>query len=345
VGHDIWQLVDASGIGGIERHVSVLTQALNAAGHPARVLLLADHGDHPFLTQLRAEHVPFEVLDGRFATLLRRLRTERPAVLHTHGYKAGILGRLAARLAGVPCVSTFHAGERGRFPVSLYQAVDAATARLATRIAVSAPIARALPAQVRVIANFVPVPEVAPPPPVARSVGFVGRLSIEKGPDLFCLLAQRFAGRLTFEMFGDGPMRAELEAAYGAQVVFHGLVTDPSTIWPRLGLLLMPSRAEGLPMAAIEAMAAGVPVAASALGALPELIRPGENGWLFPPLDLAAAEAAVAAWSAGSPRAVADWSACAWRTAHDTYAATASLPQILAAYDAAKGTTRDTPSR
>ncbi|OYW35551.1 MAG: hypothetical protein B7Z45_06535, partial [Azorhizobium sp. 12-66-6] len=141
--HEIWQLVDSRGIGGIERHVSVLTQALNAAGHPARVLLLADHGEHPFLAQLRAEQVPFAVLDGRFSTLLRRLRTERPRLLHTHGYKAGILGRLAARLAGVPCVSTFHAGERGRFPVSLYQAVDAATARLATRIAVSAPIARA----------------------------------------------------------------------------------------------------------------------------------------------------------------------------------------------------------
>ncbi len=334
---EIWQLLDASGIGGIERHVIVLAQALAESGHPCRVVLLSDHGDTPFLGRLKAEGVTFSVLDGRFGTLLRRLKAERPRLLHTHGYKAGIFGRLAAKLAGIPCASTFHAGERAPFPVSLYQRLDEITARLATRIAVSAPIAARLPAPVTLLTNFIPVPAAPPAPPVSQTVGFVGRLSHEKGPDLFCALARRFAEHgmpgLSFEMFGDGPLRAELENTYGAVVQFHGLVTDPGGIWPRIGLLLMPSRAEGLPYAAIEAMAAGRPVAASALGALPDLIRPGENGWLFPAGDLDAAQAAVTAWQRGDATDRAAWSHAAWRTAREGYGTQARLGDLLALYD------------
>lgn len=338
VAREIWQLLDARGIGGIERHVIVLAQALAEAGCPCRVVLLADHGDSPFLARLKAEGVAFSVLDGRFGTLLARLKAERPRLLHTHGYKAGIFGRVAARLAAVPCASTFHAGERAPFPVSLYQCFDEATSRLATRIAVSAPIAARLPQPVDILTNFIPVPAEPPPAPTSRTVGFVGRLSPEKGPDLFCALARRFADRgappdLSFEMFGDGPMRAELEAAHGDVVRFHGLVTEPAGIWPRIGLLLMPSRAEGLPYAAIEAMAAGRPVAASALGALPDLIRPAENGWLFPAGDLDAAEAAITTWLAGDDTARAQWSRAAWRTAREGYGTQARLGDLLAIYD------------
>ncbi|MEP9376999.1 glycosyltransferase family 4 protein [Aquabacter sp. CN5-332] len=334
---EVWQLVDSGGVGGIETHVRVLAKALAEAGWPCRVLLLADHGANPWLGQLKAAGVPFEVLDGRFSTVLARLKRDRPALLHTHGYKAGILGRLAARLAGIPSVSTFHAGERGPFPVSLYQRLDEATSRLGARIAVSTPIAKALPAPVSVIGNFVPVPDTPPTAPASDVVGFVGRFSLEKGPDLFCILAERFAGKIPFEMFGDGPMRAGLEAEHGKRVRFHGLVTDPGTIWPRIGLLLMPSRAEGLPMAAIEAMAAGVPVAASAVGALPDLIRTGENGWLFPPLDLDAATQAVAAWQAGGAAQRAGWSQAAWRTAREGFGTQARLPQIIGVYEQALG--------
>ena len=332
---EVWLLVDSGGIGGIETHIRVLAGALTRAGIAARVLLLAPHGKNPWLEQLEAAGVPYEVLDGRFRTLLRRLRRDRPALLHTHGYKAGILGRFAARLAGVPCVSTFHAGEPGKFPVSLYLRIDAFTSRLGERVAVSAPILKSLPAPVTLIGNFVEVPETPPSTPVSIKVGFVGRLSLEKGPDLFCELAERFAGVLDFEIFGDGPMRAELEAKYGGRVRFHGMVTQPATIWPRIGLLVMPSRAEGLPMAAIEAMSCGVPVAASAVGGLPDLIRSGESGWLFPALDLDSAAGAISAWHAGDAAARAGWSQAAWRTARDGFGTNSKLPQLLAVYEAA----------
>ena len=333
---EIWQLVDSSTVGGIESHIAVLARALMAQGLPVRVMRLMDHGANPWVAQLEAAGVPHGVIGGGFSALLRRLRRDRPALVHTHGYKAGILGRLAARLAGIPCVSTFHAGERGRFPVSAYQTLDGLTSCLGPRIAVSVAIAEALPFGATVIGNFVPVPAEPPAgdrPPV---VGFVGRFSVEKGPDLFCALAERLAGRgLQFEAFGDGAMRPELEARYGAAVRFHGLVTDPAGIWPRIGLLLMPSRAEGLPLAAIEAMAVGIPVAASAVGGLPHLIADGRNGWLFPAGDLDAMADRVAAWQAQAPDARAAMAEAAWRTARAGYAVDVLVPKIRAVYAAA----------
>lgn len=333
---DIWQLVDSSTVGGIETHIAVLARALMAEGVPVRVMRLADHGSNPWLRQLEAAGVPHGVIGGGFGPLLRRLRRDRPALVHTHGYKAGILGRLAARVAGIPCVSTFHAGERGKFPVSAYQTVDGLTSCLGGRIAVSAAIARDLPFGATVISNFVPVPRTPPSGPRPPVVGFVGRFSIEKGPDLFCALAERLAGRgIQFEAFGDGPLRPELEARYGAVMRFHGLVAEPSGIWPRLGLLLMPSRAEGLPLAAIEAMAAGIPVAASAVGGLPQLISSGRNGWLFPAGDLDVMAQAVAAWHGQTPQARADMAQAAWRTARESYAVDVLVPQVRAVYAAA----------
>ncbi len=334
--NEIWQLVDSSTVGGIETHVGVVARALMDQGLPTRVMRLADHGPNPWLAQLAAAGVPNGVVGGGFLGLLRALRQQRPALVHTHGYKAGILGRLAARLAGIPCVSTFHAGERGPFPVSLYQSLDALTSGLAPRIAVSAPIARSLPFGAQVIGNFVPVPAAPPAGDPPMVVGFVGRFSAEKGPDLFCALAERLTGRgLRFDAFGDGALRADLAARYASSVRFHGLVTDPSGIWPQIGLLLMPSRAEGLPLAAIEAMAAGRPVAASAVGALPTLIAPGGNGWLFPAEDLDAMAAAVIAWQDLGGPARAAMGLAAWRTARAHYAVETLLPQVLAVYAAA----------
>ena len=291
----IWQLLDSSQIGGIESHVAALSALLNAHGRPTTIVLLAPHPANPWLTQLAAAGLAFRTLEGGPAALLRALRRDRPALLHTHGYKAGILGRPTARLAGVPVVSTFHAGERAPFPVSLYQDVDAWTSRLAPRIAVSAAIAETLPFPATVIANFVQ-PGRGERTGDGRTVAFVGRLSPEKGPDLFCEIAERSHPSLRFEVYGDGPMRAELEAEHGDRVRFHGVRAGMAGAWPSIDLLLMPSRAEGLPMAALEAMAAGAPVLASRVGGLPTLIDHGETGWLFEAGAVDEAAALLSRW-------------------------------------------------
>ena len=105
-------LLDSSGIGGIETHVATLFTALQHTGQPCEILFLKDHGENPFHAQLRSKEIPFAILKGGLLALVRRLKANKTSVLHTHGYKAGIIGRLAATMARRPVVSTFHAGER-----------------------------------------------------------------------------------------------------------------------------------------------------------------------------------------------------------------------------------------
>jgi glycosyltransferase involved in cell wall biosynthesis len=330
----IWQLVDTRMLGGIERHVGILAAGLRDIGLDAEVVRYADHGDHPWLRELAAAGVPVRTLGGSPGALLAALRKHRPALLHTHGYKAGILGRVAAKLTGIPCVSTFHAGERGPFPLWLYQTIDVWTSFLSRRIAVTDTIARGIPFGATVIANFVGVPALPRDDPPPRRVAFVGRLSEEKGPDLFCAIAQRLGPALSYDCFGEGPMADALAAQYASLVRFHGFV-PAERIWPQVGLLLMPSRAEGLPMAALEAMAAGIPVAASRVGGLPGLIRPGQNGWLFDAGNLAAAQASVEAWGTlDEEQRLALAHRCQASVA-EGFGVARRLPDVLAVYAAA----------
>jgi glycosyltransferase involved in cell wall biosynthesis len=298
-----WLLLDAAGMGGIEKHVMILCRALNDSGLPAEIVLMADHGRTLCLEMIRAEGLPHRVLPGSAFELVRALGQARPRLVHTHGYKAGIVGRIASRIRSIPCVSTFHAGERAPFPVGLYQRLDEALACLAHPISVSPEIAQRLPWASTVIANFVPAPESPCSGALPRTIVFVGRLSAEKGPDIFCEIAERNAGRAQFDVYGDGPMRAQLEARYGNTVHFHGHVADVGAIWREAGLLMITSRAEGLPMACLEAMSHGVPVAAANVGALTGVLQHGRAGWLFEAGDIEGACDALAAWDSLAPEA------------------------------------------
>lgn len=329
---EIWQLVDASSVGGIERHVSELTTALRHAGLPARAVLYAPHAPNAWLDQLRREQTPHHVLSGSVAGLIDALRRHRPRLVHTHGYKAGIVGRLAARLLGIPVVSSFHAGETGRWPVNLYQAVDAATSGLARRISVSKDIARRLPYTSEVIANFVSVPPVDLSVPLPRRIAFVGRLSEEKGPDLFCEIARAAGPMAAWDIYGDGPLRETLESRYRGIVNFHGFQPNMPEVWNDVGLLLMPSRAEGLPMAALEALVRGIPVAASAIGGMPGLLNSIDRDSLFGAGDIARAVEVARRWDSLEGPALAALRSAARQSIQDRFSATAILPKVLAVY-------------
>lgn len=296
----VLQLLDTRSVGGIERHVATLAKDLSDRSIPNEIGLYQDHGHNPWLRQLRALGLSYRHNDGTLVGLRRMLEYVRPALVHTHGYKAGILGRLAALSYGIPTVSTFHSGERPGFPLSAYYAMDRWTSLSARRISVSRDIQSRLPFTSRLIPNFIPVSELPPLQPFVGRIGFVGRLSHEKGPDLFCKIAQAMPAEFEWHVYGDGPMRKELEgteATAGRDFHFHGVVEDMSTVWPKLGALLMPSRFEGLPLAALEAMAHGVPVIASRVGGVSGLIEDGVNGFSFEPSDLSAAERCIVRWA------------------------------------------------
>ena len=328
----IWLLIDSRTVGGIERHIAILAEALANSGEPTDVVLFAGHGDNPWHHQLDAANLSYRTLDGTFGGLLRAVKNAKPALLHTHGYKANILGRCVGRLTATPIVATFHAGERAPFPVSAYQLIDEWTSILGGRIAVSQTIQRGLPFSSTLVQNFLMSRPLPPPAPLPRRIGFVGRLSHEKGPDRFCEIARRCASFGEWHVWGDGPMREELQHKYANDVVFHGLATDLAPVWASLGLLVMPSRAEGLPMAALEALAAGIPIAASAVGGLPALVQPGRTGWLFEGESVADAERAIAEWTKLNEPQQCELRTKCGSLLRDAYSERQQVPKILDVY-------------
>jgi glycosyltransferase involved in cell wall biosynthesis len=329
---EVWLLLDSSGLGGIESHVLELSEALRERGMIARILFLKEHGDHPLWPLLDARQVPYSVLDGRLSSLLAAMVAARPKLIHTHGYKAGIQGRLAGMVSRVPVVSTFHSGDPGAGKVRLYNRLDRATAFLAREVvAVSSQIAAALPTDARVIGNFVRLGRKRSS--AAANPAFVGRLSREKGPDLFCRLSTLLPGR-EFTIYGDGPMRSELEDHY-PRVRFAGQQRSMTDRWREIGVLCMTSRHEGLPLAALEAMSHGVPVAAFAVGGLPDLIEHRKNGWLVNPGDLAGFARALEEWKEMDRDGRERMADHARRVVTERFTPDALMPRLLDVYAAA----------
>lgn len=265
----------------------------------------------------------------RLARLLRRARID---LLHTHSSKAGILGRLAGALARVPAVvHTVHGWSFNdtqgaavrRFYVTLERAAAKRTDRLVFVSEADRREGEALgigDASRYVVLRsgierdaFVPAPGARER---ARSalgyadseivVGTLACLKAQKAP-LDFVGAAAVAGardpRLRFFVAGDGELRAEVEAAIAAgglegTVRLLGWRRDAADVLAAMDVFLLTSRFEGLPRAVLQAMAAGVPVVATAVGGTPEVVDDGRTGRLVPAGDPEAAGEAVAALAA-----------------------------------------------
>lgn len=290
----IWLVLDSSDNGGIETHVLELAKAVDDYGLRVAVVFIEDHGPHPLRAALVEADIATFSLDGSFGSLTGSIREFRPALLHSHGYKAGIYCCAAARIIGCAHVSTFHSGDPGSGKLALFDWLHRQTARFnAINLAVSAEIAERVPADSLVIDNFIAIPELAP-----RSdaqLAFVGRLSEEKGADRLLAIAAQL-GPLQFNLYGDGPLMDALRRGASANCHFHGNQADMNARWSDIDLLLMPSRHEGLPMAALEAMARGIPVIAFDIGALDQVVEHGVNGWLVRQNDLEGFRRAIEQW-------------------------------------------------
>ena len=276
--HTLWILLDSSKTGGIETHVAQLSTALRNH-YKVEVIFIKDHGDHPLKDFLKKNQVSYSHLENGFNSLLKRCADESPSIMHTHGYKAGIFGRIAGKLSGVPVVSSYHSGEPPKGKLRLYDLIDRYTGFLAkNRIAISKEIQQRLVGKSTIIRNFVSLPEQLS---TGDHIAFVGRLSEEKGADRILTIAKQLPN-VTFHIYGDGPEKEALTENAPSNVIFHGNQSNMNAIWPLIGLVLMPSRYEGLPMAALEAMSYGIPVIASPVGELPELLEK-KRGWICDP--------------------------------------------------------------
>lgn len=327
-------LLDSRQMGGIESHVLNLAQALTRRGYKVQVVLWKDYGDHPLVDALRAQAIEVVHLQGRVRSLMHYLTQAAPHILHTHGYKAGIWGRLVARILGISVVSTFHNGDVGVGRMALYTALDRLLAGFSHNICVSDQIASRLFWPSRVLANFIEDSQLSAQPRqrFGRRIGFVGRLTHDKGPDRFYTLASNMPDA-QFLVYGMGEL-LPTQTTLLANLKLMGSVASMSEHWANLDLLCIPSRVEGLPMVALEAMARGIYVVAFDVGDLHKVITPS-GGALVKAGDLAAMQQAIEDWLASSDTQKKKLSAQAIHYIQSHHTSQSALEPVLSVYHAA----------
>jgi len=252
--------------------------------------------------------------------LWRMMKRVRPEVVHTNTAKAGFVGRLAARAAGVPVfVHTFHGhvfrGYFGPRKTKVFLNLERCCARLSDRIIVpSTELKRQIVEQFRVCSadkvdvigvglelnKFATLPRHVGDfraqhniPAEAPLIGIIGRLVPIKNHDLFLHAARIVLDRepaAYFVLVGDGELRAKLTALAASlglseHIRFTGWITDVAPVYSALDALALCSHNEGLPISVIEAMAARVPVTATNVGGISDLLPDSRFGALVVPGD------------------------------------------------------------
>lgn len=300
--------------GGAEAHILSLLLGLRKISGMETCLVVFH--DSPLVAKARKENISVRLFDIprkfdllAFVRLVRFLKRYRPHIVHTHGSKANLLGRLAAKLAGVEfVVTTVHSFieadmEMNRVKRALWGYLDFSLVRLSDKlITVSNQLrehflSRGItPAKVATIYNgvdsnlylFNPRPDACQ---LSGSfiVGTVARLTREKGLENLLKAAKTVLTKYPeahFTVVGDGPRREELESL-GAElgiankVNFVGHRDDVSEYWKAFTVFVLPSLLEGTPRVILEAMAVGCPVVASCVGGIPEIIEDGQTGILI----------------------------------------------------------------
>lgn len=254
-----------------------------------------------------------------FLSLWQLFRRERPHVVHTHSSKAGILGRWAAKLAGVPVIfHTVHGFSFNDFqrPLvrSTYRWLERVTARVTSKL-IMVSYANAEKGEKNGIfkrgdwilcRDGIYLEEFMRPgqrrqklkewgvPEDRVVVGMISNFKLQKSPLDFIKLAAKVlkeTGRAHFVMAGDGELRAGVESriqkhGIGGNVTLLGWQKDMPEVYRNLDIVVLTSLWEGLPCVFSEAMASELPVVATNVDGAREAIIDGDNGYLHEPHDV-----------------------------------------------------------
>ncbi len=327
----VTHIIKATRIAGAETHLVTLLSGLQARQVKVQVILLIEPGNpmDDYVALLQTQAIPVQRLTIRanvdptlMVRLYHLLRLLRPHIVHTHLLHADLHGALAARWAQVPVLLTSRHNDNAFRRREPYRTLQKMLWQMTTAgIAISESIAR-----------FVIEVEGAPPPKIAviryglkhhplspaeRRAGRQRvRAQLNIGPDvpvigMICRLVAQKGVSFGLQAFahlckarpdavlliaGDGPLRTSLAAEAAelkADVRFLGWYDDVLQLLCALDVLLLPSLWEGFGLVILEAMSRQVPVVASAVSAIPEIVVPGETGLLVAPRDVAGLSAAL----------------------------------------------------
>ncbi len=324
----VMHLISSGGMYGAEAVILNLSKSLNKSGSDQSILASFSNSSQPN-RQLHEAAARQGVeshtvsckgqLDRTVPATLRHLAQHTGAdIVHAHGYKADVYAWLAFRSSDQPVVSTCHTWYDTTLSLRLYGALDRFVLRSFDGVvAVSDQVNNQLrdagvpKSRIHFIRNGIDLkpfqtdrqrsPGANPDHPL--TVGLIGRLSWEKNVDLFLNSAARVLihePSTRFLVVGDGADRPKLEAlldqlAIRSNVTLLGRSDDMPAIYRSLDIMVSTSRQEGLPIAILEGMASSLPLVATAVGAVPTVVRDGITGSLVASEDPEAVSSAILA--------------------------------------------------
>lgn len=233
-----------------------------------------------------------------FFSLVQHLKNHKIRIIHTHLYRANIIGRIAAKLAGVPVIISSQRSIDG-WKKFYHVWDDKCTSYFCDLIISNSEASKNIlvrrekipPGKITVVYNGI-----APHKNTrtqehknAFTVAYIGRLHKEKGicliPEIAKLVSAK-NNKITFLIYGDGPERQNLELrikqlGLETNIIFAGWKNDLENIYNSIDLLLLPSEEESFPQAALEAMSFGIPVMAADVGGVSELVENKKTGFLI----------------------------------------------------------------
>jgi len=320
----VLQLIGSTGMYGAEAVVGTLARTLPSMGIHTHVCHVR-HGRNSssFRLEDRLNGVDVIPLEHRgpmdlgvtihLRALMKRLNID---LIHSHGYKPDLYGGIAASLSHLPMLSTCHLWTRATRALRFYAGIDQLVLRAFDGVvAVSTPILEELRAagisesKLSLIPNGISVERLVAGKPFFRTsfdkdsllFGAACRQVSAKGIDVLLQAAARVLRRVPHARFliaGDGPKLEEYrqlaqDLDLGSKVEFYGRCETMADFYASLDVFLLPSLDEGLPIALLEAMAAGLPSIATTVGSVNEAILHRKNGLLIPPGDVTALENAM----------------------------------------------------
>lgn len=331
--------------------------------HVAAVVEPSAANAHPFIDQLEMLGVPVTrvVVGARrylheYRSLSALVARLRPAVVHTHGYRADVIGGAVARAHRVATVSTVHGFTGGGRRNRLYELVQSYVLRRADAvIAVSAPLVQLLADagvprdKIHCIPNgFAPVVDTVTRA-VARQtlgirpdtlvVGWVGRLSMEKGADVMLDALAESDSRWRLSVIGEGDEFDQLRRQAATlriteRVTWHGPIANAGSLLTAFDAFVLSSRTEGTPITLLEAMSAGVPIVATRVGGVPDIVSASQA--LLVPSEKPSMIAQALSELEREPLAAADRSVRARKRLLQSFSAAMWLDAVDAVYEAAR---------